>query len=47
MSVFAMFIRDRSQVCRKKNPNGNTENEVSMTGYTPKHSMTKIAAAAF
>jgi hypothetical protein len=47
MAFFAMFIRDRSHVCRKKNPNGNTENEVSMTCYTPKHSMMKIAAAAF
>jgi hypothetical protein len=47
MAVFAMFIRDRSHVCRKKNPNVNTENEVSMTCYTPQHCMMKPAAAVY
>ena len=30
MEPFAMFIGDGSHVFRKKNPNGNEENEVSM-----------------
>jgi hypothetical protein len=30
MKSFAMFIGDGSHVFRKKNPNGNEENEVSV-----------------
>jgi hypothetical protein len=35
MEPFTMFNRDGSCVFREKSPNGNAENEVSLTCYTP------------
>jgi hypothetical protein len=42
-----MFIGDGCHVFREKPLNGNAENEVSMTWYTPLPSMMKLAAAQF
>jgi len=35
MEPFIMLVGDGSHVFTLKDPNGNTENEVSMTLYTP------------
>jgi len=35
LEPFHMFVGNSFHVCREKNPNVNTENEVSMTCYTP------------
>jgi hypothetical protein len=43
-----MFIGDSSRVFKKKKkPNGNAENEVSMTCCTPQHCTMKLAPAQF
>ena len=47
MEPFSMFIGDGLPVLRKKSPNGNAENEVAVTCFTPQHCMMKLAAAKF
>lgn len=44
---FIMFIGDGCHVHSEKHLNGNVENEVSMTRYTPFPSMMKLAPAQF
>jgi hypothetical protein len=45
MEPFAMFIGHGSHVFRAKYRNGNTENEVSLTLYTPQHCRMILAPA--
>jgi hypothetical protein len=46
MEPFARFIGESSQIFRK-NPDGNAENEISMTCYTLQHCVMKINLAQF
>ena len=43
MKPFTMFMGDGSHVFRQKDPNENTENEVSLTLYTPQHCIMILA----
>jgi hypothetical protein len=47
MKHFAISFGDGFQVFGKKNPNGNAENDVSMTRYTLQHFRTKLAPSQF
>ena len=47
MEPFPMFAGHDSHVFRKKNPNENAENEVSVTCYTSQHVLVKLAHAQF